>query len=102
LYLLQRIRDEAHRFAITHHRQRRSKSMLDSTLDAVPGLGPTRIKALRKRFSSFKALRAASVAELAEVDGIGLKTAELVFSTLAGQQPKQAVNVATGEIIEIS
>ena len=59
LYLLQRIRDEAHRFAITHHRSRRSKSMVESLLDDVPGLGEVRRKTLLKHFGSLKKLRAA-------------------------------------------
>ena len=60
LYLLQRVRDEAHRFAITHHRSRRSKSMVDSLLDDVPGLGEVRRKTLLKHFGSLKKLRAAT------------------------------------------
>ena len=65
LYLLQRVRDEAHRFAITHHRSRRSKSMVESLLDDVPGLGEVRRKALLKHFGSLKKLRAATVEEIA-------------------------------------
>ncbi|MBA3369013.1 MAG: excinuclease ABC subunit UvrC [Geodermatophilaceae bacterium] len=83
LYLLQRIRDEAHRFAITHHRQRRSKSMLTSLLDDVPGLGDVRRKALLTRFGSLRALRAADVDQVAEVPGVGRKTAEAVVAALA-------------------
>lgn len=83
LYLLQRIRDEAHRFAITHHRQRRSKSMLVSLLDDVPGLGDVRRKSLIGRFGSLKAMRAASVEELADVPGIGPSTADAVAAALA-------------------
>ncbi len=71
LYLLQRVRDEAHRFAITFHRQRRSKTMTASALDWVPGLGETRRKALLRHFGSLKRVRAASAAEIAEVPGIG-------------------------------
>ncbi len=82
LYLLQRIRDEAHRFAITHHRQRRSKSMVASLLDDVPGLGQVRRKALLAKFGSLRALRAANVDEIAEVSGIGRKTAEAVVAAL--------------------
>ena len=66
LYLLQQIRDEAHRFAITYHRQLRSKSMVDSLLDEVPGIGPKRKRDLLKRFGSLKKIRAVSVDELAE------------------------------------
>jgi len=67
LYLLQTVRDEAHRFAITYHRNLRSKRMIDSSLDTVEGIGPTRKKALLKRFGSLKQIRAASRDELKEV-----------------------------------
>jgi excinuclease ABC subunit C len=84
LYLLQRVRDEAHRFAITYHRQRRSKRMTESTLDNVPGLGDVRRKALLRHFGSLKRLQAASVDELAEVSGIGRRTAESILAALNG------------------
>ncbi len=102
LYLLQRIRDEAHRFAITHHRSRRSKSMVESVLDDVPGLGEVRRKSLLKRFGSLKKLRAATVEEIAEVPGIGARTAEAIVDALAEQRGRTAVsvNTATGEIEE--
>jgi excinuclease ABC subunit C len=102
LYLLQRIRDEAHRFAITHHRSRRSKSMVESLLDDVPGLGEVRRKSLLKRFGSLKKLRAATVEEIAEVPGIGARTAEAIASALAETKGRTAVsvNTATGEIEE--
>ena len=102
LYLLQRIRDEAHRFAITHHRGRRSKTMVESLLDDVPGLGEVRRKSLLRRFGSLKKLRAATVDEIAEVPGIGLRTAEAIVAALAEPQPRRAVsvNTATGEIEE--
>jgi excinuclease ABC subunit C len=83
LYLLQRVRDEAHRFAITFHRQRRSKRMTASTLDSVPGLGDVRRKALLRRFGSVKRLASASLEEIAEVPGIGRRTAEAVLAALA-------------------
>ncbi|MGY1744864.1 excinuclease ABC subunit UvrC [Blastococcus sp. SYSU D00695] len=83
LYLLQRVRDEAHRFAVTYHRQKRSAGMLVSLLDDVPGLGDTRRKALLKRFGSLKRLRAASLEELMEVQGIGRRTAEAVMAAVA-------------------
>jgi len=67
LYLLQRVRDEAHRFAITYHRQLRGKAMVDSILDDVPGVGPGRKRALIKRFGSLKRMRAAPLEEIAEV-----------------------------------
>jgi excinuclease ABC subunit C len=100
LYLLQRVRDEAHRFAITFHRQRRSRSMVESTLDEVPGLGNTRRAALLKRFGSMKRLQAATVEELASVPGIGPHTAVAVREAVSRQRPSPAVNTATGEILE--
>jgi excinuclease ABC subunit C len=82
LYLLQRVRDEAHRFAIRHHRSRRSKSMTVSALDDVPGLGPARRKALLKHFGSVARLRAATVDQIAEVRGMGPQTAQAVLEAL--------------------
>jgi excinuclease ABC subunit C len=98
LYLLQRLRDEAHRFAISHHRGRRSKSMVDSLLDPVPGLGPARRKALMKQVGSVKKMRAASIEELAEVPGIGRATAESIATALGASPPEPSVNTATGEV----
>jgi excinuclease ABC subunit C len=83
LYLLQRVRDEAHRFAITFHRQRRSRRMTQSALDSIPGLGETRRKALLSRFGSLKRLAAADAAEIATVPGIGPRTAEAIVAALA-------------------
>jgi excinuclease ABC subunit C len=101
LYLLQRIRDEAHRFAITHHRSRRSKTMVESLLDDVSGLGEVRRKSLLKRFGSLKRLRAASVEEIAEVPGIGSRTAEAIVAALQQHgRPTVSVNTATGELEE--
>jgi excinuclease ABC subunit C len=101
LYLLQRVRDEAHRFAITYHRKRRSKTMTTSALDGIPGLGETRRKALLRRFGSLKRLRAASVEEIADVPGIGPRTAEAIAAALASAAVSSpAVNTATGEVIE--
>lgn len=80
LYLLQRVRDEAHRFAITYHRQVRAKSMVDSILDDVPGIGAGRKKALIRHFGSVKRMRAASVADLAEV--VPDKVATSLFEAL--------------------
>jgi excinuclease ABC subunit C len=100
LYLLQRVRDEAHRFAIAHHRQRRAKAMTGSALDDVPGLGPTRRRALLKTFGSVKKLRAATAEEIATVPGVGPATAESIVAALAGDAPAPAVNTATGEILE--
>jgi excinuclease ABC subunit C len=101
LYLLQRIRDEAHRFAITHHRSRRSKSMVESILDDVPGLGEVRRRTLIKHFGSLRKLRAASVEEIAEVPGIGPATASAIAEAVAPDEASRktvSVNTATGEI----
>ncbi|WP_168581584.1 excinuclease ABC subunit UvrC [Gephyromycinifex aptenodytis] len=100
LFLLQRLRDEAHRFAITFHRQRRSKAMTLSVLDEVPGLGPARRAALLKQFGSVKKMRAASVEELIAVPGIGPALAQTVHDRLAAEQAPIAVDPATGEVRE--
>lgn len=102
LYLLQRVRDEAHRFAITHHRSRRSKSMVESVLDDVPGLGEVRRKVLLRHFGSLKKLRAATLDEVASVPGIGRRTAEAIVVALmaSSSSPQPAVNTATGEIMD--
>ncbi|MCW2867756.1 MAG: uvrC [Marmoricola sp.] len=100
LYLLQRVRDEAHRFAINHHRSRRSKTMVESTLDDVPGLGEVRRKTLIKHFGSLKKLRSATVEEIAEVPGIGTRTATAIADAVAASPRTAAVNTATGEIEE--
>jgi len=101
LYLLQRVRDEAHRFAITHHRSRRSKSMVESLLDDVPGLGEVRRKTLLKHFGSLRKLRAATVAEIALVPGIGERTAIAIKAAVEQSSGKTvSVNTATGEIDE--
>src|SRR5690606_29796443 len=70
-YLMERIRDEAHRFAITHHRKRRGKRSLESALDSVPGVGPSLKRALVRHFGSISAIRSASPEALCEVKGIG-------------------------------
>jgi excinuclease ABC subunit C len=100
LYLLQRVRDEAHRFAITYHRQKRSVSMLVSLLDDVPGLGETRRKALMKQFGSLKRLRAASVEELTAVPGIGRRTAEAVLAAVAEPAEEQSSAEAAVDTVE--
>ena len=84
LYLLQRVRDEAHRFAITYHRAKRGKAATVSVLDGVPGLGPARRSALLKAFGSVKALSAARAEDIAAVPGIGPKLAETVLAALQG------------------
>jgi excinuclease ABC subunit C len=98
LYLLQRIRDEAHRFAITFHRSRRSKVMLESLLDEIPGLGNARRTALLERFGSVTAIRKAAVSELATTPGIGEKLAETIAQSLAQIGKGEVVNMTTGEI----
>lgn len=101
LYLLQRVRDEAHRFAITYQRAKRAKRIRSSPLDAVAGLGETRKQALIKHFGSVKKLKQATIDEICEVPGIGRRTAESVAVALASAAPATpAVNTATGEIIE--
>jgi excinuclease ABC subunit C len=102
LYLLQRVRDEAHRFAITFHREKRSKAMTTSALDGIPGLGETRRKALLRQFGSLKRLRAASADEIAEVPGIGPRTAAAIVGALHDNAApaKPAVNVTTGEVLQ--
>ncbi|MFE5676282.1 excinuclease ABC subunit UvrC [Streptomyces erythrochromogenes] len=101
LYLLQRVRDEAHRFAIQYQRSKRGKRLKSGPLDEVPGLGESRKQALVKHFGSVKKLRQATIDQICEVPGIGRKTAETVAAALAGAAPAgPAVNTATGEIIE--
>ncbi|WP_406098085.1 excinuclease ABC subunit UvrC [Streptomyces sp. NBC_01013] len=101
LYLLQRVRDEAHRFAITYQRAKRAKRIRSSPLDAVAGLGETRKQALIKHFGSVKKLKQATIDEICAVPGIGRRTAESVAVALAAAAPATpAVNTATGEIIE--
>jgi excinuclease ABC subunit C len=101
LYLLQRVRDEAHRFAITYQRTKRAKRFRASPLDEVAGLGETRKQALIKHFGSVKKLRSATIDQICEVPGIGRKTAEAVAVALAQAAPAApAVNTATGEIME--
>ena len=87
LYLLQRVRDEAHRFAISYHRSKRSKRMTASALDAVRGLGETRRKALVTHFGSLARLRQASVEEITAVPGIGAATAAAVLEALGSAPP---------------
>ena len=112
LYLLQRVRDEAHRFAIAYHRQKRSKAMTVSALDGIAGLGETRRKALLRHFGSVKRLKAASVDEVMEVPGIGRRTAEAVLAAVAGgttaqagtpapeaAEPLPAFDPVTGEVV---
>jgi len=101
LYLLQRVRDEAHRFAITFHRQRRSKAMTASVLDDIAGLGDVRRKALLRHFGSVKRLKEASVEQIQEVPGIGVALADTIHVTLhhPTTPTAPAVNVTTGELL---
>jgi excinuclease ABC subunit C len=86
LYLLQRVRDEAHRFAIAYHRAKRSKAATTSALDDVPGLGPARRRTLLKHFGSVRKLSAASVEEIAAVPGIGPRLAATISAALGSNQ----------------
>ena len=100
LYLLQRVRDEAHRFAINFHRSKRSAVMLESLLDEIPLLGEVRRRALLDRFGSVASIRKASVAEVAAIPGIGEKIATLIVASLQGEDESvgRTVNLGTGEI----
>jgi excinuclease ABC subunit C len=97
LYLLQRVRDEAHRFAITYHRSKRSKRMTASALDAVPGLGEHRRKALVTHFGSLARLKEATVAEITAVPGIGVATATAVLEALRGDAGSKAADDRVAE-----
>ncbi len=99
LYLVQRIRDEAHRFAITFHRSKRSKLMLESLLDEIPSLGEVRRQALLDKFGSVAALRKSSVKEIAQIPGIGEKTAESIWNSVSAKEASEYVDTQTGEII---
>lgn len=92
LYLLQRVRDEAHRFAITHHRNRRSKSMVESMLDGVPGLGEVRRKTLLRHFGSLRKLRLASLEEIAAVPGVGPRTAAAIKDAIATEDATRSAS----------
>jgi excinuclease ABC subunit C len=103
MYLLQRIRDEAHRFAITFHRSRRSKVMLESVLDEIEQLGHIRRAALLDRFGSVSAIRKASLVEIAATPGIGEKIAAIIWNHLShmGESAvSSGVDMQTGEILE--
>ncbi len=98
LYLFQRIRDEAHRFAITFHRSKRSKLMLESLLDEIPTLGTARISALLEHFGSVSAIRKANESQISQIPGIGEKIAKIIVDFLAQQSAQENVNTSTGEI----
>ena len=85
LFLLERLRDEAHRFAITYHRKLRSKASLRSSLEDISGIGPARRKTLLKYFGSLKRIRSASLEEIQQVPGMSASLAETIFQTLRGK-----------------
>ena len=89
LYLLQRVRDEAHRFAIAYHRAKRGKAATTSALDDVPGLGPARRKALLKQFGSVRKLGSASIEEIAAVPGIGTRLAATISAALGANHVEE-------------
>lgn len=99
LYLLQRIRDEAHRFAITFHRSRRSHAMLESVLDDIAQLGEVRRRALLTHFGSVAALRNATAEEIAHIPGIGEKIATMIHEELHGSE-SLVFDAQSGEILE--
>ena len=100
LYLVQRIRDEAHRFAVTFHRSKRSKLMLESLLDEISNLGEVRRAVLLENFGSIAALSKASLEEIAALPGIGPKSAESIVAGLANSASGYFVDTSTGGIIE--
>ncbi len=100
LYLLQRVRDEAHRFAVSYHRSKRSKRMTASALDSVRGLGEHRRKALVTHFGSLARLRKATVEEITAVPGIGVATARAVLAALAVDEAGPADSTASAAIVD--
>jgi len=100
LYLVQRVRDEAHRFAITFHRSKRSRLMVESLLDEIPALGEVRRQALLDQFGSVAALKKATLEEIAQLPGIGFKTAESIVNALSAVESQTHVDTATGEILD--
>ena len=93
LHLIQRLRDEAHRFAITHHRSLRGKTSVSSRLDGVAGVGPARRKSILRHFKTVEALRAATVEEIAQVPGLPESVAQNVYAML--HQPERTSDYAT-------
>lgn len=94
LFVLQHIRDEAHRFAITYHRAKRAKRALHSPLDDIPGVGPARKKALLKRFGSLAKLRSASASEIQGTPGVGPALARVIYEHLHRLEPVERVGRA--------
>lgn len=100
LYLLQKVRDEAHRFAINFHRSKRSKVMLESLLDQISGLGEVRRKSLLTHFGSVTALKSATLSELSAVPGIGEKIANTIIDQIKNQAEQVGVDMQSGEILD--
>ena len=100
LYLLQKVRDEAHRFAINFHRSKRSKVMLESLLDQISGLGEVRRKSLLTYFGSVTALKSATLSELSAVPGIGEKMANTIIDQIKNQSEQVSVDMQSGEILD--
>ena len=100
LYLLQKIRDEAHRFAINFHRSKRSKVMLESLLDQISGLGEVRRKSLLAHFGSVTALKSATLLELSAVPGIGEKIAQTIIDQIKSQPEQVSFDMQSGEILD--
>jgi excinuclease ABC subunit C len=100
LYLLQKVRDEAHRFAINFHRSKRSKVMLESLLDQISGLGEVRRKSLLTHFGSVTALKSATLSELSAVPGIGEKMAKTIIDQIKNQAEQVNIDMQSGEILD--
>ena len=100
LYLLQKVRDEAHRFAINFHRSKRSKVMLESLLDQISGLGEVRRKSLLTHFGSVTALKSATLSELSAVPGIGEKMARTIIDQIKNQAEQVSIDMQSGEILD--
>ena len=100
LYLLQKVRDEAHRFAINFHRSKRSKVMLESLLDQISGLGEVRRKSLLTHFGSVTALKSATLSELSAVPGIGEKIAKTIIDQIKNQAEQVNIDMQSGEILD--
>ena len=100
LYLLQKVRDEAHRFAINFHRSKRSKVMLESLLDQISGLGEVRRKSLLTHFGSVTALKSATLSELSAVPGIGEKMAKTIIDQIKNQAEQVGVDMQSGQILD--
>jgi excinuclease ABC subunit C len=99
LFLLQRVRDEAHRFAIAYQRQKRGKRTTASVLDEIPGLGAGRKRALLRHFGSVRKIRAADAVALQQVPGIGPGLAQTISAHLQGAARAERVDTSTGEIV---